>query len=82
MKAQKTRDIIGCMKVLIDWHKNGGIEEIEELERLARIGEAVEKASKLNPYRVVGNHDTYSQYNEGWQACIDYIESVSEGALE
>ena len=43
------------------------IEELEELE-------------KERPYKVIGQPNTYSQYNEGWQDCIDRaIGAVKKG---
>lgn len=46
------------------------IEELEELE-------------KEHPYKVIGQPDTYSQYNEAWLDCIDrVIEIVKKGGVE
>lgn len=28
-----------------------------------------------HPYKVFGNPDTYSQYNEAWQDCVDRVEA-------
>ena len=39
------------------------IEELEELE-------------KEHPYKVIGQPDTYSQYNEAWQDCIDRVLDI------
>ena len=43
--------------------KDKVIEELEELE-------------KEHPYRVVGQPDTDSQYNEGWCDCIDRVIGI------
>ena len=37
---------------------------LKELERIAEI----------HPYKVVGDHDSYSPYNEAWEDCISLIE--------
>ena len=33
---------------------------------------------KEHPYKVPGNHNTYSQYNEGWQDAIDRVRGKLE----
>ena len=43
--------------------------------------EQLEKLEKEHPYKVIGQPNTYSQYNEGWQDCIDRaIGVVKKGA--
>ena len=37
------------------------------------IIDALDKASSMYPYEVVGNPETYSQYNCGWQDALDYV---------
>ena len=45
------------------------------------IIERLEKLEKEHPYKVIGQPNTYSQYNEGWQDCIDRaIGVVKKGA--
>ena len=42
--------------------------------------EQLEKLEKEHPYRVIGQPDTYSQYNEAWQDCMDRVlEIVKRG---
>ena len=41
---------------------------LEELEHIAEI----------HPYKVVGDRDSYSPYNEGWSDCISLIEHYLE----
>jgi predicted RNA-binding Zn-ribbon protein involved in translation (DUF1610 family) len=36
------------------------------------------RVEKLHPYKVVGDRDSYSPYNEGWSDCISLIESYLE----
>lgn len=36
-----------------------------------RVIEQLEELGKEYPYKVIGLPDTYSQYNEAWQDCID-----------
>lgn len=35
----------------------------------------IEEAEALHPYKVYGNAETYSQYNEGWCDALDFIAS-------
>ena len=37
------------------------------------IIDALDKASSMYPYEVVGNPETYSLYNAGWQDALDYV---------
>ena len=37
------------------------------------IRDALNKASSMYPYEVVGKPETYSLYNAGWQDAIDYV---------
>ena len=36
------------------------------------------KVEKIHPYKVVGDRDSYSPYNEGWNDCVSLIESNLE----
>ena len=40
------------------------------------IKDALNKASSMYPYEVVGNPETYSQYNYGWQDAVDYLSQL------
>ena len=40
------------------------------------IKDALDKASLMYPYEVVGNPETYSQYNAGWQDAVDYLSQL------
>lgn len=43
-----------------------------------KIMEVVEEVSKMRPYKEVGNPDSYSSYNEGWQGACDTIQGKME----
>lgn len=43
---------------------------------LEKILEEIESLSREHPYRILGIPDTYSQYNEAWQDCIDRVEEI------
>jgi hypothetical protein len=36
------------------------------------------KVEKIHPYKVVGDRDSYSSYNKGWNDCVSLIESYLE----
>ena len=36
------------------------------------------KVEKIHPYKVVGDRDSYSPYNEGWSDCVSLIEHYLE----
>ena len=40
------------------------------------IRDALDKASSMYPYEVVGKPETYSQYNAGWQDAVDYLSQL------
>ena len=45
-----------------------------------KVIEQLEELGKEHPYKVIGQPDTYSQYNEAWQDCIDRVlEIVKRG---
>lgn len=50
-------------------------EAIEIIERMDKLSEILTEAEQLHPYKIPGNNDTYSQYNEGWNDALDYIDS-------
>lgn len=55
--------------------KHAEIQEKVNADLLKR-GEDIEA---MHPYKIVGNHDTYSQYNEGWSDCADlYLQLIEE----
>ena len=61
-------DILMCIRdmvfdQLIAYDLEYVIERLEELE-------------KEHPYKVIGQPNTYSQYNEAWQDCIDRVIGV------
>jgi hypothetical protein len=38
--------------------------------------EKIDAVANEHPYKVVGDTDTYSQYNEGWTDACDRLEAV------
>ena len=48
-----------------------------------KVIEQLEEVEKDHPYKVIGQPDTYSQYNEAWQDCMDrVIGIVKRGGVE
>ena len=61
-------DILHCARDMVFDHPiayniDKVIEQLEELE-------------KEHPYKVIGQPDTYSQYNEAWQDCMDRVLAI------
>lgn len=46
---------------------------IEALEKQTKIESTLKEAEELHPYAVVGERETYSDYNQGWQDAVEYI---------
>lgn len=44
-----------------------------------RIVEQLEKLRQEYPYKVVGEYDTYSTYNEAWSDCSDRAIAIAKG---
>ena len=49
----------------------------DTISRQAAI-DALEKVAKLYPWRVPGDRDSYSQYNEAWQDALNRADSEIE----
>ena len=47
----------------------------DTISRQAAI-DALEKVAELYPWKVPGNRDSYSQYNEAWQDALDRAEGA------
>ena len=43
-----------------------------------KVENILDKIEAEHPYKVPGNHNTYSQYNEGWQDAIDRVRGKLE----
>tara|TARA_R110001599_G_scaffold89580_5_gene237138 strand:+ start:6703 stop:7080 length:378 start_codon:yes stop_codon:yes gene_type:complete len=47
-----------------------------EKQKNEELKKGVEEISNQNKYKQVGDRDSYSSYNEGWQDCIDSVEQL------
>ena len=45
----------------------------ENISRKAILRE-LERIAEIHPYKVIGDRDSYSPYNEAWEDCISLIE--------
>ena len=70
-----------------NWEEYGIIMDILECVRdmvfdhptaydIDRVIEQLEELEKEHPYKVIGQLDTYSQYNEAWQDCMDRVLGI------
>lgn len=41
-----------------------------------KVIEQLEELEKEHPYKVIGQPDTYSQYNEAWRDCMDRVINI------
>lgn len=72
--------IIEIAKAEIEWdypldYQIAFDEAIEIIERMDKLSEVLTEAEQLHPYKILGDPDTYTQYNEGWNDALDYIDS-------
>lgn len=66
---------------------DAALDELRKVKSADRwiqpILEGLDNIAKRHPYKVIGNMDSYSQYNEAWQDCIDCVERmINEVFLE
>lgn len=47
-----------------------------------KLIEELEKVADRYPYKVIGNLDSYSEYNMAWQDCMDIVLQVAESYVE
>jgi len=52
------------------------VEENKVGDLVSMIYQAIKKAEEEHPYALKGNHETYSQYNEGWTDACNRIECL------
>ena len=52
------------------------MEERQDLISRQAAVDAIEKVAGLYPWKVPGNRDSYSQYNEAWQDALDRAEGA------
>lgn len=53
-------------------------EVLREPSDKEKILDFCEELYKEHPYKVQGEADTYSQYNEAWKDCLDRVTSFIE----
>lgn len=51
-------------------------EQIRHTNVLEKILEEIKSLKKEHPYKVPGSPDTYNQYNEAWQDCLDRVDGM------
>lgn len=78
-------DVAGCCDSLEEMlEKLAHYEDLEEqgyrMVNINKIIEQLEELEKEYPYRVVGEPETYSQYNAGWRDCIDRAIGIVKGS--
>lgn len=51
-------------------------ERIKSGEDVNKVIKQLKELEKEHPYKVIGQPDTYSQYNEAWRDCMDRVLSI------
>ena len=54
-------------------------EPCEDCIRRQAVIILIDEASEMHPYKVVGDSDTYSNYNQGWSDACDWLYANIEG---
>ena len=59
------------------WQRRRKAEKAKAVDMMEEyIKDALNKALSMYPYEVVGNPETYSQYNCGWHDAVDYLSQL------
>lgn len=59
------------------WRRKRKAEKAKAVDMMEEyIKDALNQASNMYPYEVVGEPETYSLYNAGWQDAIDYVSQL------
>lgn len=59
------------------WQRKRKAEKAKAVDMMEEyIKDALNKASSMYPYEVVGEPETYSLYNAGWQDAVDYLSQL------
>ena len=59
------------------WQRRRKAEKAKAVDMMEEyIKDALNKASSMYPYKVVGKPETYYLYNAGWQDAIDYVSQL------
>lgn len=64
------------------WEKAEAIKHWNTRKPMDKVVEQLEKLSAEHPYKVPGQPETYSQYNEAWNDAIDRVEQIVKEAAE
>lgn len=60
---------------VLEHQLTNGWTPVDSLELMRKINNGIAEVCNEHPYKVVGDMDTYSQYNEGWNDACDRIQS-------
>ena len=56
------------------WGKGVDLPESPKWYPKDKLLALIQEVMQEHPYKVPGNHDTYSDYNQGWEAALDTLE--------
>ena len=69
----------GCCEIPAIYTKAAAISKWNTRKPMDRIVEQLEKLRQEYPYKVVGEYDTYTTYNEAWSDCSDRAIAIVKG---
>lgn len=61
-----------------DWFKSK-TQPSEDAVSRKKVIILIDEASEIHPYKVVGDYDTYADYNQGWSDACDWLYANIEG---
>lgn len=71
-----------CHQLSISYGILSDIENFPTAYDVDKVVKQLEELEKEHPYKVIGQPDTYSQYNEAWQDCMDRVLGIVKGGGE
>jgi hypothetical protein len=78
--------LIDLFQEIDDMYIAGRVISLVNLQPTAydidKVVEQLDELNKEHPYKVIGEPDTYSQYNEAWQDCVDRAIEIVKGGAE
>ena len=74
MKIDKARGIARRLAEHFTGDEKDAIKSLISYRGLIKA--AIERTAKEHPYKVYGDADSYSPYNEGWTDALDRLESI------
>jgi predicted RNA-binding Zn-ribbon protein involved in translation (DUF1610 family) len=94
MTSKDKQDVIAVCNILADKMSDGGkvavqqiigaVEDMAETQSCDCVSRKdviilIDEATELHPYKVIGDSETYSNYNQGWEDACNWLYANVEG---